>query len=130
MTRFIRTALLSAAAALSLAACSETGSAAPKPQTAAASASAAPAVKAEGLWVDVRTAEEFAAGYLEGALNIPVEEITARIATVSPDKNAPIHLYCRSGSRAQVALEALQQMGYTDVTNHGGYEDLRRQGLQ
>lgn len=86
--------------------------------------------KAKGVWIDVRTAEEFAQGHLQDAVNIPVERITDEIKKISPDKNAPVNLYCRSGRRAEVALQALKKEGYTNVTNHGGYEDLVKKGLK
>ncbi|WGE67502.1 rhodanese-like domain-containing protein [Actinobacillus equuli subsp. haemolyticus] len=86
--------------------------------------------KAQGIWIDVRTAEEFTAGHIEGAINIPVEQISAKISQLTEDKNAPIHLYCRSGRRAEIALTELQKLGYRQVTNHGGYQDLLRKGIK
>ena len=86
--------------------------------------------KAKGVWIDVRSAEEFNAGHLQGAVNIPHDKIIARIQAVSPDKNAPVNLYCRSGRRAEAALTELKNAGYTNVTNHGGYEDLVKKGLK
>lgn len=58
------------------------------------------AEKAAGIWIDVRSAEEFQQGHLNGAINVTHTEIAQRIAEVAPDKNQPIHLYCRSGHRA------------------------------
>lgn len=86
--------------------------------------------RAKGVWIDVRTAEEFQQGHLQGAHNIPVDVITAQIAKVEPNKNAPVNLYCRSGRRAEVALQELRKMGYTNVTNHGGYQDLLAKGIR
>ena len=86
--------------------------------------------KAKGVWIDVRSAEEFNAGHLQDAVNIPHDQIIARIQAVSPDKNAPVNLYCRSGRRAEAALNELKNAGYTNVTNHGGYEDLVKKGLK
>lgn len=86
--------------------------------------------KAKGVWIDVRSAEEFNAGHLQNAVNIPHDQILARIQAVSPDKNAPVNLYCRSGRRAEAALTELKNAGYTNVTNHGGYEDLVKKGLK
>ena len=86
--------------------------------------------KAKGVWIDVRSAEEFNAGHLQDAVNIPHDQILARIQAVSPDKNAPVNLYCRSGRRAEAALTELKNAGYTNVTNHGGYEDLVKKGLK
>ena len=86
--------------------------------------------KAKGIWIDVRSAEEFNAGHLQDAVNIPHDQILARIQAVSPDKNAPVNLYCRSGRRAEIALNELKNAGYTNVTNHGGYDDLVKKGLK
>lgn len=86
--------------------------------------------KARGVWIDVRTPEEFLSGHLQGAINIPVQNIREAIMAVSSDKNAPLHLYCRSGRRVEVALQELKALGYTNITNHGGYEDLLRKGLR
>ena len=92
--------------------------------------SATQPAKAKGVWIDVRSTEEFKEGHLQGALNIPHDQIVDRIKSVSPDKNAPVNLYCRSGRRAEAALTELKKAGYTNVTNHGGYEDLVKKGLK
>ena len=102
-------------------------SAASMPETEKAMAQQA---NTKGVWIDVRSAEEFNAGHLQDAINIPHDQILERIQSVSPDKDAPINLYCRSGRRAEVALNALKKAGYTNVTNHGGYEDLVKKGMK
>ena len=80
--------------------------------------------------LDVRSPEEYASGYLQGALNIPHDRIEVEIAAVVPDKSAQIILYCRSGRRANTALETMRAMGYTNVSNYGGLEDAQeRLGL-
>lgn len=91
---------------------------------------AAQPAKAKGIWIDVRTPEEFKEGHLKDAVNIPVDQIGARIGSVSPDKSAPVNLYCRSGRRSEATLQELKKMGYTNVTNHGGYQDLLQKGLK
>lgn len=88
------------------------------------------AAKAEGLWIDVRSADEFQQGHLSGAVNITHTEIVERISQVAPDKNQPINLYCRSGRRAELALNELRKLGYSNVTNYGGYDDLVKAGLK
>lgn len=75
--------------------------------------------------IDVRTPEEFASGALPAAILIPHEQIAAHIAEVAPDKSIPIILYCRSGRRSSIAQDALQALGYTQVINAGGYEQLK-----
>lgn len=78
----------------------------------------------EAYWIDVRTGVEHSMGYLEGSVNIPHGDIAAKISTITEDKNAEIHLYCRSGGRAGKALQALESLGYTNVKNEGGYSSL------
>lgn len=85
---------------------------------------------ANEIWIDVRTADEFNAGHLEGATHIPYEEIAARISEVTTDKDATIHLYCRSGNRSGIAQQTLQAMGFKNAVNEGGYEALLQQQAQ
>lgn len=80
-----------------------------------------------GLWIDVRTADEFNAGHIEGAVHIPYEEIALRISEVTADKNAVIHLYCRSGNRSGIAQQTLLAIGFNHAVNEGGYEALLQQ---
>ena len=75
--------------------------------------------------IDVRSAEEFASGHLQGAVNIPHDRITDEIGSVAADKYTRIILYCRSGRRADTALNALKTAGYENVTNYGGLEDAQ-----
>jgi phage shock protein E len=77
-----------------------------------------------GLWIDVRTTDEFNAGHIEGAAHIPYEEIAVRIGEVTTDKNAEIHLYCRSGNRSGIAQQTLLAIGFNNAINEGGYEAL------
>jgi phage shock protein E len=79
------------------------------------------------LWIDVRSPEEYAAGHLDGAINIPYDQIAIRIGGVAPDRQRDIRLYCRVGRRAQMAKFALEAQGYARVTNEGGFETLRAQ---
>jgi rhodanese-related sulfurtransferase len=73
--------------------------------------------------VDVRTPEEFAAGHLEGALNIDVqaEGFAARVAELDPA--AAYVVYCRTGNRADAAVELMTAQGFDRVTNAGSLED-------
>ena len=86
--------------------------------------------KVKGVWIDVRSAEEFNSGHLQDAVNIPHDKIIEGVKAIGSDKDAPINLYCRSGRRAEAALTELKNAGYTNVTNHGGYEDLVKKGLK
>ena len=67
-------------------------------------------LKDEGLVVlDVRSEAEFADGHIEGALNIPVEELASRIQEVPEGK--PMLIVCRSGHRASIAFDTLRKLG-------------------
>ncbi|WP_137817769.1 rhodanese-like domain-containing protein [Pseudomonas sp. 2FG] len=90
-------------------------------QSAAVQALATP----KTLLIDVRTAEEFAAGALPGASRISYEQIGTQIAGLAPDKDTPIVLYCRSGRRSSIAQDELSTLGYTHVINAGGYQELK-----
>ena len=81
---------------------------------------AAEKLKNGAVLIDVRTPGEFASGAHKGAVNIPVDELN-RITEVVKDKNKPVLLYCQSGARAAAACAKLRSMGYSDVSNVGGY---------
>lgn len=68
--------------------------------------------------LDVRTPGEFAGGHVTGAVNIPVDDLRARIAEVP--KGRRIVLYCQSGLRNYVASRILAGNGHTDVVNLAG----------
>lgn len=77
--------------------------------------------------IDVRTPEEFAAGHVDGALNIPYEQIAGGIKTVKGlKKDQPVLLYCRSGRRSAIAKVALEKEGYKRILDGGGMTDLTR----
>jgi phage shock protein E len=84
----------------------------------------------ETLIIDVRTAQEYDSGHIDGALNIPYDVIEARIAEVTTDKDREIVVYCGSGRRSGIALKTLTQMGYKQVVNEGGYEAYRKRRLK
>lgn len=81
----------------------------------------------EALWIDVRSVAEYQADHISGHLNVPHTALAAKISALAENKNAPIHLYCRSGRRAELSLRQLKQLGYTKVKNHGGIADVRRE---
>jgi len=60
--------------------------------------------------LDVRGPEEFAAGHVPGAVNIPHDQVASRLAEVPKDKD--VVLYCRSGRRSALAAEVLAAHGY------------------
>lgn len=76
---------------------------------------------AEGaLFIDVRTPEEYDARHLEGAVNIPLSELSRRLDELGGIENAVV-LYCRSGNRSHQAARLLESRGFEEVYDLGGY---------
>ena len=75
--------------------------------------------------LDVRRPDEFAAGHIPNAINVPNETIgTAEIPEL-PDKDQLIMVYCRSGRRSKEASEKLVKLGYTNIVEFGGILDWK-----
>lgn len=72
----------------------------------------------EFVLLDVRRPDEFAAGYIDPAISIPLEEIANRMGELDP--NAAIVVYCKSGGRSLIATIALLMNGFTNVQNMAG----------
>lgn len=66
------------------------------------------------LIVDVRTADEYVEGHIEGAINIPLNELTKSL-NLLPNLDENIVIVCGSGHRSAVAMTALNLLGYTNV---------------
>lgn len=78
-----------------------------------------------GRVIDVRTTAEYEAGHLPQAVNVPLGELSERIAAVAPDKNQPLLLHCASGARSASAAKILMGLGYTRAVNVGSYSRAR-----
>jgi len=76
-------------------------------------------VRAGGVLLDVRTSQEFSRGHVEGATNIPVDEIRDRLGELPQDKS--LLVYCLTGIRSYYACRILLQLGYEAVNLSGGY---------
>ena len=76
------------------------------------------AVGSDGQLVDVREADEVAAGMLPGAVHIPLGDLGARIGEL--DAGRRVVLVCRSGGRSTSAAELLTGAGFADVVNLEG----------
>ena len=75
--------------------------------------------------LDVRRPDEFDAGHIPHAINVPNESIgTAEISEL-PDKDQLIMVYCRSGRRSKEASEKLVKLGYTNIVEFGGILDWK-----
>jgi NADPH-dependent 2,4-dienoyl-CoA reductase/sulfur reductase-like enzyme/rhodanese-related sulfurtransferase len=73
--------------------------------------------------LDVRTPEEFKAGNIPGAINVPVDELRGRLDELPRDRN--IAAYCQVGQRSYLATRILRQAGFDAANLSGGYATYR-----
>ena len=73
------------------------------------------AVAGEGLILDVREEAEYAFGHIPGAKSIPLGELTERLNEL--DRQKPIFVICRTGTRSDLAARQLVEAGFTNVKN-------------
>ncbi|HPT32145.1 MAG TPA: rhodanese-like domain-containing protein, partial [Prolixibacteraceae bacterium] len=91
-----------------------------KPEAASGEIKAVPQTDMNApLVIDVRTPQEFRSGAYPGAVNIPLDELGARMHELG-SHSREIILYCASGARSAYGQRLLQQLGYTKVKNGGG----------
>jgi rhodanese-related sulfurtransferase len=79
--------------------------------------------------LDVRTPREFAAGHIPHAVNIPFNEIGARVRELDVVRDAALVVYCGHGPRAWIAARALRRAGVTVDYLKGHMAAWRRAGL-
>jgi phage shock protein E len=98
------------------------------PSIAASELSARRATGTAPVIIDVRTKEEYAAGHIPGALNIPFDHVAERISEI--DAPNGVALYCMVGPRARKGEAALLGAGYTRVLHlDGGFAAWKAAGL-
>jgi phage shock protein E len=76
-------------------------------------------VQEGALLVDVRSAGEFAGGHIEGAINIPMQDLKGRLDELG-DNRSEIVVYCQSGGRSAIAKRLLERNGFENVHDLGG----------
>lgn len=76
--------------------------------------------KDSGLILDVRTPAEYAEGHVPGAINIPHDQLSARISEVAGFRGKDVVVYCRSGKRAAIATDVLKQAGFSKLLHLQG----------
>jgi len=77
--------------------------------------------RSKSMLIDVRTPAEFDLGTIEGAVNIPLDELRDRLNEIPKDKD--IYIFCQVGLRGYIASRILMQKGYRTVKNlSGGYK--------
>jgi phage shock protein E len=72
------------------------------------------------LVIDVRSAEEYAAGHVPGAVNVPQPAVATEVPRLVPDLQRELVVYCASGRRAAMALSTLKAQGYTHLRHLAG----------
>ncbi len=83
----------------------------------------------EVMIIDVRTPAEFAEGHVDGAVNADVESGQFSSFIAELPKDAPYLVYCRSGRRSAVAAQAMVDSGFTQVYDMGGLIDWEAAGF-
>lgn len=80
--------------------------------------------------VDVRTPEEFAAGHLRDAKNIPLADLGTRIGELEKSKGRSVVVVCQTGARSDKAVRQLAAAGFDDVVSlDGGLTAWQAAGL-
>lgn len=70
------------------------------------------------MFIDVREPYEFASGHVKGAINIPPAQLMSGAKKLKDiPKDTELILYCVSGSRSNVSMNILKNLGYTNLTN-------------
>ena len=75
--------------------------------------------------LDVRRLDEFAAGHIPNAINVPNETIGTDEIPDLPNNDQLIMVYCRSGRRSKEASAKLVKLGYTNIVEFGGILDWK-----
>jgi rhodanese-related sulfurtransferase len=80
--------------------------------------------------IDVRTPAEFAAGHVEGAVNLDVTAATFEQQVEKLDQDEEYLVYCQSGNRSASAADAMADLGFGDVVDAGGILSLEAGGAR
>ncbi|MFP3360815.1 rhodanese-like domain-containing protein, partial [Planococcus sp. SIMBA_143] len=78
-----------------------------------------PIVENGGTLIDVRNPSEFKKGYINGAINIPVDELRSKLHELPQDET--IYVHCQVGLRGYIATRILRENGFHAFNLDGGY---------
>ena len=76
--------------------------------------------KDDALVIDVREAKEIQGGKIKGSRHITLGELPSKLSELEKNKQSPVLIYCRSGSRSSHASQILTKAGFEDVSNLAG----------
>ena len=96
-------------------------------ETSVAELQAASTGNCRAQWVDVRSASEYAAGHVPGAVNIPMDQIEARLDDMS--RELPVVLICQGGTRARIVAQQLKPCRDDVAVLEGGTNAWVKAGL-
>ena len=84
----------------------------------------------KGVVIDVCGADEFAQGHIKGAVNVPLDELEARLDKAVKNKSTPVIMVCAAGARSKRAQAIAQKLGYEKVHSlHGGLKAWKEANL-
>ena len=84
----------------------------------------------KGVVVDVCSADEFAQSHIKGAVNLPLDELEARLSKTVKNKSTPVIMVCAAGARSKRAQAIAQKLGYEKVHSlHGGLKAWKEANL-
>jgi len=79
------------------------------------------------IFVDVREPHEYEMGHVDGAINLPPDELLAGAKKLSKiPKDTEIVLYCKTGARSRASINILSSLGYTNLVNGINADQVRR----
>ena len=81
--------------------------------------------KNPGVVVDVRTKEDWNSGHVKEALHYDWNNGDFKRQCSQFDKNKKYYLYCAAGGRSSAAMQYMKSIGFKDVVNLGGYNNLK-----
>ncbi|HLS31209.1 MAG TPA: rhodanese-like domain-containing protein [Flavobacteriaceae bacterium] len=79
-------------------------------------------IKKDAQLIDVRSEGEFAIGHAKESTNIPMQQVPNHLDDL--DKNRPIIVFCRTGSRSKMTKEFLLTHGFDEVLNGGSWQQM------
>ena len=74
--------------------------------------------------IDVRSQTEYKSGFIDGAISIPLDQLSQAVQSTITEKSTPIVVYCASGARSASAKNNLIKLGYDNVSNGGAVASL------
>jgi rhodanese-related sulfurtransferase len=84
----------------------------------------------KGVVIDVCGADEFAQGHIKGAVNVPLDELEARLDKAVKNKSTPVIMVCAAGARSKRAQAIAQKLGFEKVHSlHGGLKAWKEANL-